>query len=200
MAPRKGNESASWEVDADKPKPVGETRVRRSFCSKELTLRELLVLWNKKTCPTERRRHRFRCRPTWWQPRSSPSSLPGLRILGADRSGPEKGIDTVHDIMLYAGRTWGDKVAFGWRDILEVCNEAPQSPSSNMSTYSGKTGSTSTTSKSVKSNEKLRLSPYRWLSHTQALQEVRDLGSGLRQMGAGTRSAKGFFAIYSVSS
>ncbi|KAL7422005.1 long-chain fatty acid-CoA ligase [Cryptotrichosporon argae] len=39
MAPRKHHESASWEVDADKPKPEGETRVRRSYCVKELTER-----------------------------------------------------------------------------------------------------------------------------------------------------------------
>jgi hypothetical protein len=31
---------ASWELDSDKRKPVGETRVRRSFCTQELTLSE----------------------------------------------------------------------------------------------------------------------------------------------------------------
>lgn len=36
MAPRKGNEPASWEVDAKSPKPDGETRVRRSYCVKDL--------------------------------------------------------------------------------------------------------------------------------------------------------------------
>lgn len=40
MAPRKNNEPASWELDADKPKPEGETRIRRSYASKELVLRE----------------------------------------------------------------------------------------------------------------------------------------------------------------
>lgn len=40
MAPRKGKEPASWEVDANKPKPEGETRVRRSYAVKELTTRE----------------------------------------------------------------------------------------------------------------------------------------------------------------
>lgn len=40
MPARKGNELASWEVDAHSPHPVGETRVRRSYCSKELVLRE----------------------------------------------------------------------------------------------------------------------------------------------------------------
>lgn len=37
--PRRG-EDASWEVDADKPKPKGETRARRSYCTKELTQRK----------------------------------------------------------------------------------------------------------------------------------------------------------------
>jgi long-chain acyl-CoA synthetase len=40
MAPRKGKQAASWEVDADKPKPDGETRIRRSYCTKELVTRE----------------------------------------------------------------------------------------------------------------------------------------------------------------
>jgi hypothetical protein len=40
MAPRKNNEPASWEVDADKPKPEGETRARRAYCVKDLTLRK----------------------------------------------------------------------------------------------------------------------------------------------------------------
>ncbi len=44
MAPRKGNEPASWEVDADKPKREGETRVRRSYATKDLVLREYRVL------------------------------------------------------------------------------------------------------------------------------------------------------------
>jgi long-chain acyl-CoA synthetase len=40
MAPRQNNESASWELDANKPKPDGETRIRRSFAVKELLTRE----------------------------------------------------------------------------------------------------------------------------------------------------------------
>ena len=40
MAPRKRNESASWELDADKPKPEGSTRIRRSYATKELATRE----------------------------------------------------------------------------------------------------------------------------------------------------------------
>lgn len=40
MAPRKNKELASWEVDADKPKPEGETRVRRAYCVKDLVTRE----------------------------------------------------------------------------------------------------------------------------------------------------------------
>lgn len=40
MAPRKNNESASWELDANKPKPDGETRIRRSYAVKELLTRK----------------------------------------------------------------------------------------------------------------------------------------------------------------
>lgn len=42
MAPRKGKESASWEVDTDKPKPDGSTRIRRAYCTKELVTRKSL--------------------------------------------------------------------------------------------------------------------------------------------------------------
>ena len=45
MAPRKHNEKASWEVDADKPKPQGETRARRSYCVKELVTSESSLAW-----------------------------------------------------------------------------------------------------------------------------------------------------------
>jgi len=41
MAPRKGNELGSWEVDPTSPQPKGETRARRSYCVKELVTREL---------------------------------------------------------------------------------------------------------------------------------------------------------------
>lgn len=40
MAPRKNGQAASWEVDADKPKPAGETRARRSYCVKDLVTSE----------------------------------------------------------------------------------------------------------------------------------------------------------------
>lgn len=51
MAPRKRNEPASWEVDADKPKPEGSTRIRRSYCAKELATREYdLELVNPSDC------------------------------------------------------------------------------------------------------------------------------------------------------
>jgi long-chain acyl-CoA synthetase len=40
MPVRRNNEPASWEVDGDKPKPKGETRVRRSFATKELIERK----------------------------------------------------------------------------------------------------------------------------------------------------------------
>ena len=43
MAPRGKNQAASWEVDADKPKPKGETRVRRNYAVKELTTRESFI-------------------------------------------------------------------------------------------------------------------------------------------------------------
>jgi hypothetical protein len=45
MAPRKPNQPASWEIDADKQKPEGETRVRRSYAVKELITCEFFRVW-----------------------------------------------------------------------------------------------------------------------------------------------------------
>ncbi|WOO80640.1 Long-chain-fatty-acid--CoA ligase 2 [Vanrija pseudolonga] len=141
MAPRKNNEPASWEVDADKPKPEGETRARRSYCVKDLTLR------------------------------------------------PENGIDTVHDVMLYAARTHGAKQALGGRDIIGTVEEEKE-----ITKVVG--------GKEVKEKKKwsyFKLSPLDWISYDDALREVRELGSGLREHGIGGKEEQ-FFNIYAATS
>ncbi|GMK57871.1 hypothetical protein CspeluHIS016_0407050 [Cutaneotrichosporon spelunceum] len=137
MAPRKGNESASWEVDADKPKPQGETRVRRSYATKELVLR------------------------------------------------PEAGIDTIHDVMLYAARTHGSKNALGAREIERTIIETKQITK----IVNGKE------TKVDKDWTYYKLTPLEWISYEESLQEVRDIGSGLRELGVGGEDET-FFNIY----
>ncbi|KAL1409364.1 long-chain fatty acid-CoA ligase [Vanrija albida] len=144
--PRRGDQ-ASWEVDADKPKPKGETRARRSYCTTELT-------------------HR-----------------------------PGPGIDTVHDIILYAGRTHGDKNGWGTREVMDVITEEHEVTR----TVGNKVHSTT-----VK-KEFLHLSPLQWMSYEQVLWEVRTIGSGLRQLGIGTAwsgkgRSKSYFNLYAKSS
>jgi long-chain acyl-CoA synthetase len=38
-------------------------------------------------------------------------------------TGPIEGISTVHDVLLYAGRTHGDRNAYGFRDIIDIIEE-----------------------------------------------------------------------------
>ncbi|BEJ12845.1 hypothetical protein CspHIS471_0300190 [Cutaneotrichosporon sp. HIS471] len=137
MAPRKGNEAASWEVDADKPKPQGETHVRRSYASKDLVLR------------------------------------------------PEAGIDTIHDVMLYAARTHGSKIALGAREIERTITETKRITK----IVNGKE------TKVDKNWTYFKLTPLEWISYEEALQDVRDIGSGLRELGLGGEDET-FFNIY----
>lgn len=204
MTPRRNNQPASWELNADQPKPRGESRVRRSYCSTELVQSELGAHARSRTAHQEHE-HRF--------------ADTQLRSF----AGPAHGVDTVHDIMLYASRMYGDKQGFGTREILEVYNDPLPGPSlssaetssaslrsgrSTASGATGATGATGTTGASGRSapkpvgqtGERYRLSPLQWLSYADALQEVRDLGSGLRELGFGTHGQKGFFSLYSATS
>ncbi|GHJ89328.1 hypothetical protein NliqN6_5730 [Naganishia liquefaciens] len=128
MAPRKHNEKASWEVDADKPKPQGETRARRSYCVKELV------------------------------------------------TSPAPGIETIHDIALYAARTHGKKNGFATRPVKRMVYEEKEV--------------TKTNARGEKVKEKKKwtyyvLGGYEWLSYEQFLDKVRRVGSGLRELGVG---------------
>lgn len=51
-----------------------------------------------------------------------------------------------------------------------------------------------------KSVDVYRLGPLKWTSYEDALQEVRDLGCGLRELGAGTRSDGQYFGFYASTS
>ena len=144
MAPRKGNEPASWEVDADKPKPEGETRARRSY-----------VIKDSKTLVTQ----------------------------------PAEGIETVHDIMCYAARTHGARNAFGSRDIIGMIEEEKEVTKM----VNGKE------EKHMKKWNYFKLSPLEWVTYEQSLEQVRNLGSGLRAYGMGGENET-FFNIYSATS
>ncbi|WVF71214.1 hypothetical protein IAT40_006014 [Kwoniella sp. CBS 6097] len=142
MAPRKNKEAASWEVDADKPKPDGETRIRRAYCIKDLVTQ------------------------------------------------PAPGIDTVHDVMLYAAKTHGSKKGFAARDIEKVISEDKEVTKM----VGGKP------QKQTKTWSYFKLSPFNWMTYEEALQRVKEIGAGLRELeGEDVREQK-FFNIYGQTS
>ncbi|WWC69937.1 uncharacterized protein I206_103881 [Kwoniella pini CBS 10737] len=143
MAPRKNKEAASWEVDADKPKPEGETRIRRAYCVKDLVTQ------------------------------------------------PAPGIDTVHDVMLYAAKTHGSKKGFASRDIEKIISEEKE--------VTKMVGGKPT--KQKKTWNYFKLSAFDWMSYDEALQRVKEIGAGLRALKADDkREGDKFFNIYGQTS
>ncbi|WVQ99649.1 hypothetical protein IAU59_006788 [Kwoniella sp. CBS 9459] len=142
MAPRKNKEAASWEVDADKPKPDGETRVRRAYCIKDLVTQ------------------------------------------------PAPGIDTVHDVMLYAAKTHGSKKGFASREIERVISEDKEVTKM----VGGKP------QKQTKTWNYFKLSPFNWMTYEEALQRVKDIGAGLRELEGDDSREQKFFNIYGQTS
>ncbi|WWD03296.1 hypothetical protein V865_001347 [Kwoniella europaea PYCC6329] len=142
MAPRKNKEPASWEVDADKPKPEGETRVRRSYCIKDLVTQ------------------------------------------------PAPGIDTVHDVMLYAAKTHGSKKGFASRNIERIISEEKE--------VTKMVGGKET--KQKKTWNYFKLTPYEWMTYEEALQRVKEIGAGLRELGIEDKRENKFFNIYAQTS
>ncbi|ORX35646.1 long-chain-fatty-acid-CoA-ligase [Kockovaella imperatae] len=142
MAPRKHGQSASWEVDADKPKPEGETRIRRSYCVKDLTTQ------------------------------------------------PAPGVDTVHDVLLYAARTHGSKKGFANRDIDRIITEDKEV----VKKVDGKE------EKQTKTWSYFKLKSFDWMTYEEMLVAAKELGSGLRELGVGEEGTDSFFNIYGSTS
>lgn len=91
--------------------------------------------------------------------------------------------------MLYVARTHGSKKAFGSRDIAGMIKETKQ------------------VTKMVNGQETqvdkewsyFKLTPYDWMSYDEALQDIKDIGSGLRHLGSGGPDET-FFNIYGSTS
>lgn len=139
MAPRKGNQPASWEVDADKPAPTGETRARRSYCVQDLI------------------------------------------------TSPAPGIETMHDLILYAARTHGSKAATATRPVVRTIDEQKEVDKGD-----GK--------KEMKTWTYYELGPYETQSYEMLLDRVKAVGSGLNELGVGGEGEEGvFFNIYGAT-
>lgn len=87
--------------------------------------------------------------------------------------------------MLYAARTHGSKNALGAREIERTITETKEITKM----VNGQE------TKVNKDWTYFKLTPLEWISYEQTLQEVRDIGSGLRELGLGGEDET-FFNIY----
>ncbi|ODO08424.1 long-chain acyl-CoA synthetase [Cryptococcus wingfieldii CBS 7118] len=103
---------------------------------------------------------------------------------------PAPGVTTVHDLLLYAAKTHGDKKGFAARDVIKVITEEKEVTKN----VGGKQ------QKEMKKWNYFKLSDYDWLSYNQFLDFAKHVGSGLRQLvGEDSRKEK-FFNIYGQTS
>jgi long-chain acyl-CoA synthetase len=92
----------------------------------------------------------------------------------------------VHDVLLYAARTHGNKKAFAARDVERVISEEKE-----VTKVVG--------GKQKKTWNYFKLKPFDWISYEEALATVKDISSGLREFGMGGEGET-FFNIYGSTS
>jgi long-chain acyl-CoA synthetase len=100
---------------------------------------------------------------------------------------PAPGIQTIHDILLYAARTHGNKPALAHRPIKNIITETKQVPKTDPNP-----GEETTQEKKW---EYYELGGFEWVGYQGLLDRVRDVGLGLRELGVGSRGQE-FFNIY----
>jgi long-chain acyl-CoA synthetase len=102
---------------------------------------------------------------------------------------PAAGVDTVHDVLLYAARTHGKKKGFAAREIERTITEEKE--------VTKTVGGKQTTEK--KQWNYFKLKPFEWWTYEEMLANVRQVGSGLRSLGVGGEGET-FFNIYGSTS
>jgi hypothetical protein len=116
----------------------------------------------------------------------STSTLPPQSITTTE---PAAGVDTVHDVLLYAARTHGKKKGFAAREVERTITEEKEV--------------TKTVGGKQKTEKKqwnyFKLKPFEWWTYEEMLANVRQVGSGLRSLGVGGEGET-FFNIYGSTS
>ena len=93
--------------------------------------------------------------------------------------------------MLYAARTHGSKKGFAQRDIDKIVSEEKE--------VTKKVGGKE--EKSMKTWSYYQLKTFDWMTYEEALLKVKEIGSGLRELGAGEAGGENsFFNIYASTS
>jgi hypothetical protein len=87
-------------------------------------------------------------------------------------TGPMEGIDTVHDVLLYASRTHGTHNAFGYRDIIDTIEEQKEV----VKTVGGKEV------RETKTWKYFQLSDYKYISYLEFKSAVSEVSRGLLKL------------------
>jgi long-chain acyl-CoA synthetase len=88
-------------------------------------------------------------------------------------TGPVEGINTVHDVLLYAARTHGTRNAYGYRDITKIIEEQKEVTK----TVGGKEV------KEMKTWKYFQLSDYKYISFIDLKNTVSEVARGLLKLG-----------------
>lgn len=99
---------------------------------------------------------------------------------------PAPGIETVHDIILYAARVHGQKPALSTRPILKTIHEDKEVV---------KVSRDGKETKEMKRWTYYKLGDYQSISYEEVLEKVRRVGSGLSQLGVG-EEGETMFSVY----
>ena len=102
---------------------------------------------------------------------------------------PLEGVETIHDVLLYAARTFTTKDAMGWRDVDKVIEEQKEVTK----TVAGKEV------KETKTWKYFQLSKYKYLSFTEFLGKVEAAACALHHLGVTKGDVFNVYAATSVN-
>jgi len=102
---------------------------------------------------------------------------------------PAPGITSIHDVLQYAARTHGNKKGFASRPILRTITEKKDIVRKGAGVNGEDVTETKTWNYFV-------LGKFEWTSYVEMEKRVRDVGSGLRELGVGGEGET-FFSVYS---
>jgi len=98
---------------------------------------------------------------------------------------PIEGINTVHDVLLYASRTHGERKAFGYRDIIDIIEEQKE-----VTKIIG-----GQEVKETKTWKYFHLSDYKYISYIELKDAVSEVARGLLKLGVQKNDVFNIYAL-----
>ncbi|KAJ7712337.1 hypothetical protein B0H16DRAFT_1892429 [Mycena metata] len=125
------------------------------------------------------------------KPQTTPTAPPRRLAISADKlvTQPFTGIDTVYDVLQYVAKTHGTRDALGWRDIVDVHEEAKEVTK----TVDGKEV------KETKKWKYFQLSGYKYITYVGLKDQVDEIARGLVDLGLTTDDVCNIYAATSVN-